>query len=100
MLEEILFALVTAVIVVAVTIARPTKATCPAGWYLETGIKPSGVFRCAPDVIGGINDPAGGIDTAVQPPGAIMSRIWCTNGTMPIVVNHTTVGCQRGGWQQ
>ncbi len=35
--------------------------------------------------------------TCAQPSGnmAIVSRIWCTGGTRPIVVDARTVGCMR-----
>lgn len=96
-LDDLVFALVTAVVIIAGTIQRPTSARCPDRWYLDTGIRPSGDFRCVPELRGGVNDPAGGIDTAVQPPGQIESRVFCDRGSRPVVADYRTVACRHLG---
>jgi hypothetical protein len=70
------------------------RARCPQGWRHE-GIRPSGDYRCKPSLVGGERDPAGGIDTAVQPAGEIGGRIYCTGGSVPVVIDYRTVGCTR-----
>ena len=73
---------------------RPTKATCPGrSWYLDSGVRPSGIYRCAPPLIEPVGD-YGGND--VQPaPGHIYGQVYCTGGARAIVVDHRRVGCQR-----
>ena len=95
MLDEFVGLLVTACVVMSVWVVKPRSAQCPDRWYLDTGIRPSGAFRCVPDLVGDVNDPAGGVDRAVQPPGEITGRIYCTGGSVPIVVDYNTVGCTR-----
>lgn len=80
-------------------IVRPDRARCPAGYDLRTGIRADGRFACWPHPVG---DPEWDgtwrrPERARQPDGVLESRIWCTGGARPIVVNARTVGCQRGG---
>lgn len=90
-----LLGLLLSVFMLAVSCSvRPVRAVCPPAWYLNAGIRPTGDFQCAPSLVGGVLDPAGGVDTAVQPPGAIVSKIYCTNGQEPIVVDYRVVSCQ------
>ncbi len=93
-----------AVIVVVLFVLRlivgwpqPDTATCPAGYDLRTGVRRTGWFECWPAVVG---DPDydgtwGKPERGVQPPGILSSRVYCTGGSVPIVVNQHTVGCQR-----
>lgn len=77
--------------------ARPTRAHCPAGYDLRTGIRGSGAFECWPSPKGDpLYDGAGGFpERSVQSDAIVRSRIYCTGGAHPIVVNERTVGCQR-----
>lgn len=102
MVDELLAALVTAILLIAVTVRRPTSATCPRGYALLEGVRtqplgaqPRGAFTCARPPIGGDDDALTGESTARDQPGEIRSRIYCTGGAVPILVNHRTVGCQR-----
>ena len=95
-LDEVFYALVTVLVIAALSLTRPTRARCPAGW-LHEGVRPSGAFACKPALVGGERDPAGGIDTAYQPPGELGGRVYCTGGAVPIVVDYRTVGCTRRG---
>jgi hypothetical protein len=75
---------------------QPSSASCPDGYDLRTGIRRTGWFECWPHVVG---DPDyDGTwqrpERGVQPPGILRSRIHCTGGSVPIVVNDHTVGCQ------
>lgn len=103
MLDDLLFSVMSLLIIVVAIAARPTRAQCPRGFYLDAGIRTSGpdvgAFSCRRPPIGGDDDVLTGRETAIEQPGVLRSRIYCTGGTMPVVVNHRTVGCQRGGWR-
>jgi hypothetical protein len=58
---------------------RPTHARCPPDWWIN-GVRPSGELGCRP---------ADGRDIEIH------SRIYCTGGSVPIVVDDRTVGCTR-----
>ncbi len=79
-------------------LVRPRVARCPVGFYVN-GVRPSGVYECR-RVPGGnpLYDGAAGYpDRTVDRPGWYRSRIWCTGGSVPIVVledrEARTVGC-------
>lgn len=78
------------------TLVQPTAASCPPGRDLRTGIRRDGRFECwsapvgDPDWDGTWNRPERG----VQADDAISSRIFCTGGSVPIVVDARRVGCQ------
>lgn len=96
MLEEFLLALVSLWLIIAAAVYGPTSASCPATWHHD-GIRPTGSFQC---VRGPVGDPDWDgtwmrPERGVVPPGVLRARIYCTNGTEPIVVNERTVGCQR-----
>ncbi len=94
--------LLSLVLMAVCAIVKPTKARCPPGHDLRTGIRRSGHFECWPNPIG--NAEGDGImgrpDRSVQPPWTINARIHCTSGQLPIVVDYRTVGCQRGSTQE
>lgn len=100
-MENIWLVFVFAVgIVVSFFFVRPERARCPSGWFVE-GVRPSGVSHCrrAPpddplDWPG--NDPRDRGDRDVKPDNAVLPvRVYCTGGSIPIVVDERTVGCQR-----
>jgi hypothetical protein len=96
MLIEALCSLATAALLLAAMVVEPTRARCPAGWYVN-GVKPTGRFECL-RVPGGnpLYDGAGGWpNRAIDYPGSLRGRIYCTGGTHPVVVNYRVVGCQR-----
>lgn len=71
-------------------VAQPKRASCPDGWWVD-GVSPSGVFGCA------FVDRR---DRREWPPLDALpievgSRIYCTGGARPVVVDSTNVGCQR-----
>lgn len=95
-------AVASLVILLACAVYRPQRATCPSGWVLATGVRTvdgplgsRGSFACERPPIGGDSDVLTGKSTAVQPPGELRGRIYCTGGASPIVVNERIVGCQR-----
>lgn len=76
--------------------AHPQHASCPRGWWLPEGARPDGRYECRPGVRGGLDDAPGTADTAVQPPGWLDGRVYCTGGSRAIVgTNGEVVGCQR-----
>ena len=88
------------IVLLCIAFARPKTATCPQGWWLPEGLRRTGEFVCRPQAIGGDDDVLTGRSTAIQPSGELHGRIYCTNGTEPIIRRDgVTVGCQRGGWQ-
>jgi hypothetical protein len=95
-----LCAVLSLVTILAAAITRPTRAQCPQGWYLATGVRtsdtyaPRGSFACQRPP-GGPDWTGTGPDLGTRPPGELRGRIYCTGGSSPIVVNERTVGCQR-----
>lgn len=89
-------------IIIACAITRPTRARCPDGWILATGVRTAdgplgsrGSYACERPPIGGDSDVLTGKSTAVQPPGELLGRVYCTGGSTPIIVDYRTVGCSR-----
>ncbi len=89
--ETFLAAIAGVIFLVACAFVRPSTLHAPTGWYLE-GVRVDGAttLRRTPPIT--CED-----DCPDQP--ALPARIWCTSGQRPIVVDHRTVGCQRGGWR-
>lgn len=84
-LDEIFLALLTGIILLVARVREPTRASCPKDWWLDTGIRRDGSFRCARP----------SKNEAPPPPGHLGGRIYCTGGSVPIIVGVRTVGCQR-----
>lgn len=77
------------------TFARPPRAHCPAGWWVD-GVRASGVYGCRPT-------PASDSDARTEvkdstPDVELVGAVYCTGGTRPIVVDAHVVGCQMGGY--
>lgn len=80
-------------------IARPDRIACPPGWVAE-GVRLSGTTDCvrastAPDTIDTSCGDGGRCSGKAPPEPRFPVRVYCTNGTTPIVVSHRVVGCQR-----
>lgn len=84
-------------------VAHPTHGRCPPGWHLPEGIRtddgwpgrPRGTYICKRPPLGGDDDVLTGRDTAIDQPGEIRRRIYCTNGQREIAGSDgRTVGCQ------
>ncbi len=104
MTDTITTAILTTIVLLLAPVLKPQRATCPPGRVLATGIRTqpiwgqdTGQFCCQPPPIGGDRDVKHwtGKSTAVQPPGLACGQLRCTNGQLPIVKNHVTVGCQQ-----
>ena len=99
--ENIAFFLLTLAVLAMVTIARPTHARCPDGWWLSEGVRETGEYSCVRRAAEQLErTPHGGwIDVSEQPPGKIESRVYCTGGMRAVTVDGVDVGCQPGGWR-
>jgi hypothetical protein len=77
-------------------LVRPHAARCPAGRDLRTGIRRDGRFECWSAPRGSVvyDGTFGHPDRSVQRDDAVEARIVCTGGSVPIVVDAVTVGCQ------
>lgn len=96
---DALSALVLAVVNVMMLAAFPSMARCPEGWALGEGVRRQGdrigEFACHSPLPKTCGEP-GGIYERPCPPGKrLVSRIYCTSGALPIIVDARTVGCQR-----
>lgn len=88
MIADVLAVLVSIALLSIACAMRPIHGRCPASWWVD-GVRPSGEYRCAYSA-----------DDRDWPtidawPVEIESRIYCTGGARPIVVNARSVGCQR-----
>lgn len=77
----------------------PNKAQCPKGWH-NNGVRrfeDVGAFECEAPLPACCGEPVkyGGCSTACPSVQRFHSRIYCTGGSRPIVVNERTVGCSR-----
>lgn len=107
-LADLAAAIMTVLILLVSFITRPKRARCPDTYDLRTGIQASGRFNCWPHPVappgwnyrrdGRIEDwdgTFGKAERSLQSEAAIGGKLYCTNGTRPIVIDYRTVGCQR-----
>ncbi len=78
---------------VALAVSRPSSAQCPRGWSLNEGIRRDGSFACWGPLERGCGEPVGP-DIPCKRPPITRGRIYCTGGSVAIVVDERTVGCQ------
>ena len=93
---QVITTIVSIVLLLWSSAAKPTHAQCPVGWYVD-GAQPSGVFSCAKTPPRDVCDSKAGCGAADQEPDPhVTSRLYCTGGTVPIVaLDGRSVGCQR-----
>jgi hypothetical protein len=96
-IDEIVFTMITVLVLLFAAFERPTRLHAPRDWYFE-GIRPDGETTLKPNPPLGCGEPTG--TAAEQRPcpddhRAIGARIYCTGGSVPIVVDDQTVGCTR-----
>lgn len=94
---EILGALGSIILIVWACATQPQRITCPRGWWLPEGVRPSGAFTCRPSPIGGEYRDARGIlhDQSTQPAGMIVGQVWCEPPSMPVIATDgRTVLCR------
>lgn len=77
-------------------ITRPTRARCPRGWWLPEGVRPSGVYECAPiRPARWVRTRRGGwIDASSDAASGFEGEIYCTGGAVPVVVDGVAVSCE------
>lgn len=93
-IAQTMIALIVGLVVATVAWMTPTRASCPAGWWVE-GIRPSGAYDCLSPVPPCCGDATGPCEKIPCPKlDRIDGRIYCTGGSIPIVVDNATVGCQ------
>jgi hypothetical protein len=92
-------AIIVSIAILAIaSVSRPSRARCPAGYDLRTGIRRDGRYQCWPHPVG---DPEWDgtwqrPERGTQPNGILEGRIYCTGGARPIARDDgRTVGCQR-----
>lgn len=75
---------------------RPQIGKCPGQWFVN-GVRPSGSYTCLRKPVGFEIDCSGAKPCPEEdlPVGELTSKIYCTGGMHPIVVDAWTVGCQR-----
>lgn len=83
------------------SVMKPQRAQCPKGWFVE-GVRSSGATQCRRELV---DDPLDwpGEDRRdrdrrdIKPDNvALPLQVYCTGGSLPIVVDSRTVGCQMG----
>lgn len=94
---DLIAAIATLVLLCCSYVVKPKHARCPDKHDLRTGIRPSGSFECWPNPVGSpeYDGTYGHPDRSRQSTAVVRSKIWCTSGSSPIVVNERAVGCQR-----
>lgn len=92
---EVIFAILSIVILSIAMVLQPVKAKCPGDYTLVEGVRRNGAFICG-------SPPPGNCGSSKEPtwpcPEAeirIYSKIYCTGGSVPIQVDFQTVGCMR-----
>lgn len=92
MIESAL-ALLSIACMLAAMATHPSRGRCPPRWRND-GVRGDGRFECVRPLEGGYDDVPGSRDASYQPPGELLGRIYCTGGSVPIVVDERTVGCE------
>lgn len=98
---ETLFALFNVLLWCWILVARPTHFICPLGWH-DDGASRDGQFTCTRRPVGPLDWDGTYLrpERSTVPPGQIRGQIYCTGGSMPVVISDRAVGCQRGArWQ-
>jgi hypothetical protein len=102
MISDTLAAVFTVLLLMVGIVTHPTRGACPDGWFMPEVVshepfagRPVGSYACQRPPIGGDDDVLTGLSTAIEQPGTVWSRIYCTGGTEPIRNGHRIVGCMR-----
>jgi hypothetical protein len=86
----------TLVVMLGSFVMRPQFARCPDGWHHD-GVRPTGVFSCIRKPVGDDHRDTRGIlhDDSLEPRGELWGQLYCTGGSLPVVVDDRVVWCQR-----
>lgn len=80
--EGVGFFLITLVVLAVCAITRTQRISCPAGFYVN-GVRETGASECIRD-------------SETPSSTGFRVRIYCTGGSIPIVRDGRTIGCQQG----
>jgi hypothetical protein len=96
MLGELFAAIAAVVLLLAGVVLQPSSSSgrCPAGWSLGEGVRRTGEFACYSPPPHDCGEPRGPNERPCPTPVKARGRIHCTGGSVPIVVDERTVGCQ------
>lgn len=97
MFVETMCALLSIFILLFCFASHPDHGGCGEGWWVN-GVRPDGRYGCRPRSLLPDHPSRGHEPDDVYDADSdheIYSRIYCTGGTQPIVVDFRTVGCQR-----
>lgn len=94
-LEAFTIAVIGFVAVAGAALWHPSqRVTCPPGWYIE-GVRPSGRTQCRPTPPPSCGEPVPPNNApCAHDERTIPLELYCTGGSVPIVVNERVAGCQ------
>lgn len=78
-MSELLSLALSVLVLISSMVVQSTRASCPSGWELYTGVDRGGAFVCQPARIGCEYSDR----ICEQPPGYIAGRIYCGPGSEP-----------------
>ena len=67
---------------------------CAPGWYVE-GVRPSGKSSCVQSPPRNCGEPVPPHNQPCPDGSRFDVQIYCTNGLIPLVIDHRTLGCRR-----
>lgn len=91
---EIILALASEVLLLWAMATHPIRGHCPKAWYVE-GVQPAGDYACVKTPARNVCDTKAGCAGDEPRDPRLRSRIYCTGGSVPVVVDDRTVGCTR-----
>jgi hypothetical protein len=95
-IQMVLAAFLSLVVMAASEITRPVSARCAPGWAIADGVRRSGEFACSPPVPRNCGEPKGPFERVPCPPlPQIHGQIWCGDDSEPVLVDHQAVACRK-----
>lgn len=92
---ETLLAIASVLLCLVAVVRHPQQARCPGDWSVM-GVRESGYTICTPPPPPNCGEPTGAYQQPCpDDPRELGIQIYCTGGSLPIVVDSRTVGCQR-----
>ncbi len=98
-MTDLMYSVLSMLVLLGALARQPTTVTCPAGWYVE-GVRTSGRSSCvraSPETELDRDNCTRGHPCVMSaaPEPRVGVQIYCTNGMLPLVINHRTIGCKR-----
>lgn len=96
-IQQLLFALLSVLVMLVAAIDRPSSAACPPGFLIVEGVRRDGDFVCELAPPPNCGEPTGPFEGVACPDRPrYRAKIYCTGGAEPIIDDDgLTVGCQR-----